>query len=56
MSKDLSNTLEADYVILGAGTAGCVFARRLSDNYNISVIAVEAGPDFGDDPNIIEPT
>lgn len=56
MSKNEINTLEADYIVLGAGTAGCVFARRLSDNFNVSVIAVEAGPDFDNDPNIIEPT
>ena len=33
-----------DYVIVGAGSAGCVLANRLSKNDNISVAVVEAGP------------
>ncbi len=33
-----------DYVIVGAGTAGCVMAARLSENSKVSVCLVEAGP------------
>jgi choline dehydrogenase len=33
-----------DYVIVGAGTAGCVLANRLSENKAISVCLIEAGP------------
>ena len=36
-------TLTADYVIVGAGTAGCVLANRLSEQRNVSVILIEAG-------------
>ena len=33
-----------DYVIVGAGSAGCVLANRLSEKSNISIAVVEAGP------------
>ncbi|MES2606788.1 MAG: GMC family oxidoreductase N-terminal domain-containing protein, partial [Pseudomonadota bacterium] len=33
-----------DYVIIGAGTAGCVLANRLSTDPTVSVALIEAGP------------
>lgn len=46
----MTDTGTFDYVVAGGGTAGCVLAARLSEDPDVTVCLIEAGPtDVGDD-------
>lgn len=44
--------VEADYVIVGLGTAGAPLAKFLTDDKRTSVIVLEAGENRGEDPQV----
>ena len=44
-----------DYIIIGGGAAGCIEARKLSDDHRKSVLLIEAGGNYVHDPITLDP-
>src|ERR1700722_1890370 len=47
-----TNTLEADIIVIGGGTAGSILMKELSENGLFSVLGIEGGRNLTTDPAI----
>ncbi|CAH0713535.1 unnamed protein product, partial [Brenthis ino] len=50
---DVPDNASYDYVVVGAGTAGCIVANRLSQQKDVEVLAIEAGGDPPEEKDIL---
>lgn len=52
----LVNDVAADYIVIGRGTSGLVVLNRLTEDPNTTVLVLESGGDYLEDPRINIPT
>ena len=45
-----------DYVVIGGGSSGCAVAARLSEDADITVLLLEAGPHDTSNPSVAIPS
>ena len=50
--KMSGNELEADFIVVGGGAAGCILMSELSENGRFSVLGIEGGANLTTDPAI----
>lgn len=50
--KSAANFKNADIIVIGGGTAGCILMKELSENGRFSVLGIEAGRNLTTDPAI----